>query len=154
MKRLIRRSLAKKIIAVIWFISAALFIPWAYFYRLSSGPDGLIRCLEFWPSVIADRAFFLGVVTLLVYTAPLLFMAYCYCSIIFCIWMRVRKEQSSNGNAAGSASNEARNSKAPGALYVSAIEAVSERDHETGSETCGYTENHRSCLTSSKLVKL
>ncbi|KAM7534083.1 hypothetical protein Aperf_G00000113723 [Anoplocephala perfoliata] len=153
MKRLIRRSLAKKIIAVIWIISATLFIPWAYYYRLSSGPDGLIICHEFWPSVTADRAFFLGVVTLLVYTAPLLFMAYCYCSIIFCIWMRVHKEQS----GIGSASAEERNNKTHRTLYVDTTQAASVHDHDTASETCCCAESQRhhidSCLMSSKLRK-
>ncbi|VDM26189.1 unnamed protein product [Hydatigera taeniaeformis] len=93
MRRLIRRSLAKKIIAIIWIVSALLFIPWAYYFRLSQAPDGIINCREFWPSVTADRAYFLGVVTLLVYTTPLIFMAYCYCSIIFRVWMRVHKAQ-------------------------------------------------------------
>lgn len=156
MKRLIRRSLAKKIIVLIWFISAALFIPWAYYYRVSTGSDGQLRCLESWPSVAVDRAFFLGIVTLLVYTAPLLFMAYCYCSIIFRIWMRVHKEQSSNGNANTAGSDESRSIQAPGTLYVNAVEGISEPDRETGSETCCYVESQRSTnhfLTSPKFVK-
>nr|CDS31012.1 Peptide G protein-coupled receptor [Hymenolepis microstoma] len=143
MKRLISRSLAKKIIVLIWFISAALFIPWAYYYRLSTGPDEQIRCLESWPSVAVDRAFFLGVVTLLVYTTPLLFMAYCYCSIILRVWMRVRKEQSSNGNANVATSDEHRNIPVSGALYVNNLEAISEPERETGSDTCCYAEAQR-----------
>ncbi|KAM3175978.1 hypothetical protein ACTXT7_007434 [Hymenolepis weldensis] len=156
MKRLIRRSLAKKIIVLIWFISAALFIPWAYYYRLSTGSDGQLRCLESWPSVAVDRAFFLGIVTLLVYTAPLLFMAYCYCSIIFRIWMRVHKEQSSNGNANAAISDEPRSIQVPGTLYVNTVEAISEPGRETGSETYCYVESQRSTnhyLASPKFVK-
>ena len=134
MKRFIRRSLAKKIITVIWFISAVLFIPWAYYFRLSHAPNGLINCREFWPSVTADRAFFLGVVTLLVYTTPLLFMAYCYFSIIFRIWMRVHKDESNTDGAPGL--EDSKVVKAPGPLYSPTIEAPSDREHETVSETC------------------
>uniref|UniRef100_A0A5K3F8X3 G_PROTEIN_RECEP_F1_2 domain-containing protein n=1 Tax=Mesocestoides corti TaxID=53468 RepID=A0A5K3F8X3_MESCO len=153
MKRLIRRGLAKKIIAVIWLISAALFIPWACFYRLTEGPDGGFYCREFWPSVTADRAFFLGVVTLLVYTAPLLFMAYCYCSIIFRIWMRVRK---------GQPPSMVDNPKTTQGHTMNPVdnptEAPSYREHDTNSETCCYTENQRtetaSHLAAGNLLKM
>ncbi|VDO01686.1 unnamed protein product [Rodentolepis nana] len=156
MKRLISRSLAKKIVILIWLISAALFIPWAYYFRLSKGPDEQIRCLESWPSVAVDRAFFLGVVTLLVYTAPLLFMAYCYCSIIFRVWKRVRKEKSSSGNSNAATSEERRNIPVSGTLYVNNVEALSEPDRETGSETCCYAEKPRSTnhfTSNSKFLK-
>ncbi|VDK32325.1 unnamed protein product [Taenia asiatica] len=144
MKRLIRRSLAKKIIAVIWVVSAVLFIPWAYYFRLSQAPDGLINCREFWPSVTADRAFFLGVVTLLVYTIPLLFMAFCYCSIIFRVWTRVRKDQSTTSAAKSTNSDESRATKVTGALYSPPMEIPSEHERRTGSEVSCYVENQRS----------
>ena len=155
MKRFIQRSLAKKIIAVIWFISATLFIPWAYYFRLSTTPDGLVNCREFWPSVAADRFFFLGVVTLLVYTVPLLFMAYCYFSIILRIWMRVHNEESDSGQ------QESRALKDSVMLYAPTTEALSDREHETGSDTCYYEGNQHiesnppsNCTATPKFVKM
>ncbi|VDK84750.1 unnamed protein product [Dibothriocephalus latus] len=91
MRKLIRRTLAKKLIVVIWIISATLFIPWAVHYKVTVS-EGISICHEVWPSDTAERLFFLGVVTILVYTAPLLIMAFCYISIILKIWGRFQAD--------------------------------------------------------------
>ncbi|KAL7056700.1 hypothetical protein AAHC03_020571 [Spirometra sp. Aus1] len=91
MRKLIRRTLAKKLIVVIWIISAILFIPWAVHYKVTVS-EGVNVCHELWPSETAERFFFLGIVTILVYTAPLLIMAFCYISIILKIWGRFQED--------------------------------------------------------------
>lgn len=70
--------------------------------------------------------------------------------------MRVHKEQPSNGKTAGANQEDSGNLKLPGTLYVNTVEAVSELDRETGSDTCCYVEPQRATthfLSPPKYVK-
>lgn len=92
-RTIIKPEYAAVIISIIWFIPMGIQIPWAvYFQRIEWRPNAqtssIYLCTAIWTSKVIEKTFFLGIVFLTCYLAPLCFITICYSLIGIKVWKR------------------------------------------------------------------
>lgn len=85
------KRMAKVILLFIWILALLLMMPWALYYRLieyRTNVQAFDLCFEAFPERIHQQAFFLGVIFLMCYALPLIFIVACYSMIGYRVWHR------------------------------------------------------------------
>ncbi|CAG5121793.1 unnamed protein product, partial [Candidula unifasciata] len=85
------KRMARVILFFIWFVALLLMTPWAVYYKLekyNSTVQTFDVCVEDFPKKVHEKAFFLGVIFLMCYAMPLVFIVACYSMICYRVWHR------------------------------------------------------------------
>ena len=92
-KTIIRPDTAWIVIVVMWFVPMCIQTPWAIYYKyeifqFAASTETMVICYPDFTSPAFERGFFLGVVFLTCYIAPLGFISICYSMIGLRVWKR------------------------------------------------------------------
>lgn len=85
------RKVARLAIVFIWLFAGVVMLPWLVFYRqhdVSTSLQTMFICGQFWPKASLMKGYFLGVIFLTCYTAPLLLISLFYGLISCRVWNR------------------------------------------------------------------